>query len=88
MTPDIMTERSQTLYDKPKMINNEVLLKKGQCYLKENLVEFHDFIIVTPDIWKHFNSWYGSDWKIGRFLKKDRVFGNHSNGWVLELYPE
>lgn len=69
------SERAVGFYTKPGMINNELILKRGQCYLKENLVEFHDFIVVTPEIWRHFNSWYGSDWRIGRYLKKDKVFG-------------
>jgi hypothetical protein len=70
------------------IIDNYSLIKRGTNFLKDNLIEFHDFVTVSPEIWKHLNSWYGSDWKIGRYLRRDKIFGNKNKGWVLELYPE
>jgi hypothetical protein len=56
--------------------------------LKDNLVEFHDFIAVSPEIWKLLHSWYTSDWSIARYLKQEKTGGGTKRIWVLDLYPD
>ena len=52
--------------------------------LKTNLVQHFDFEAVSNEIWEYLKAWYGCDFPLFRFIKKEKV----SNKLFLELYPE
>jgi hypothetical protein len=83
-----MNRSFNSFYQKPGKITNDELLKKGMSiFLKDNLVEHHDFVVVSPEVWKYLQSWYSSDWSIARYLKREKL-GGGKKGWVLDLYPD
>ena len=62
------------LHDHPGRITNAEILKPGQSlYLRAPLLEHYDFEVVSPNLWRFLNSWYGCDWSVTRFLVRDRT---------------
>ena len=72
------------IYSRPNHIENKNLLLEGNCMLlKPNLMEHHDYVCVSSEVWKYLYSWYSCDWSIVRYLKR-----NKSNDTIyLDLYP-
>ena len=66
--PEQMT--NSCLLNSPEKIKNNGLKKKlGSGKIREDLVEHYDYEKVTEEIWNHFNSWYGTDACIFRYIK-------------------
>ena len=53
--------------------------------LKENLLEHHDYEAVSKNVFRYLKKWYGVDYEIVRFLKRDPL---DDKKLCLELYPE
>lgn len=54
-------------------------------YLKDNLLEHHDYEAVSKEIYKNIKKWYNVDIEIIRILKADPL---NNNKLFLDLYPE
>ena len=52
--------------------------------LRENLLEFHDYVALPNSLWKCIYSWYGADYALERYLVKDQDTGIT----FLDLYRE
>ena len=60
------------------------MLGKRIC-LKENILEHHNYEALPKSIFRYLKKWYGVDYEIVRFLKKDPI---DDKKLYLELYPE
>lgn len=68
-----------------ELIEPECLkLPSSKIKLKENLLEHLDFEAIPKHIYLHLKKWYGTDYDIMRFLKKNP---EDENMLFLELYP-
>jgi len=54
-------------------------------YMKDNLLEHHDYEAVSKEIYKNMKKWYNVDIDIIRFLKLDPLINNKL---YLDIYPE
>lgn len=62
----------------------QVNAKYQHLVLKDNLIQRFDFEAVNSEIWSYFKAWYGCDYTLLRFVKKDGASGE----LYIELYPE
>lgn len=53
--------------------------------LRDNLLEHHDYEAVSKQVFRYLKKWYGVDYEIVRFLKKDPI---DEDRVFLDLYPE
>ena len=75
-------------YSRPNKINNGSLLDSRQL-LKPGLLEHFDYVGVSQDVWRYLVSWYGCDWIVVRFLRKDGHSSTiHRLKLFLDVYPE
>mmetsp|Transcript_25316 Transcript_25316/g.22341 ORF Transcript_25316/g.22341 Transcript_25316/m.22341 type:complete len:112 (+) Transcript_25316:2050-2385(+) len=83
---------SQVWYKRPGPISNKNLIKFNSIInsnemdleLKENLLEHHDFVAVSNDIYEALFKWYSCDFDIPRVLRPDPA---HPGKLHLDLYP-
>lgn len=54
-------------------------------YLRDNLLEHHDYEAVSKEIYKNLKKWYNVDIDVIRFLKSDPLIPNKL---FLDIYPE
>ena len=54
-------------------------------FLKDNLLEHHDYEAVSKEIYKNLKAWYNVDIDIIRFLKVDPLINGKLH---LDIYPE
>jgi len=52
--------------------------------LREDILEYHDFVAVSKDIFETLANNYGCDYQIIRLLKPDPT---HPNKMYLDLFP-
>ncbi len=51
--------------------------------LRDNLLEHHDYEAVSKQIFRRLKNWYGCDFEIVRFIKKNEFLGELD----VDLYP-
>ena len=56
-------------YGNPGKIFNACLLENGR--VKQNLVEFIDFVSLPEGAWRYLQEWYGADEEVSGLLRKD-----------------
>ena len=67
-----------------EFFSKDTLIGK-RLILKENLLEHHDYEAVSKNVFRYLKKWYGVDYEIVRFLKRDPL---DDKKLCLELYPE
>jgi hypothetical protein len=87
-------EQSVLLYEKPGRILNQRLLAQtemlGLKCLKQTLVEYFDYEVVSKSVWQHIYSWYSADTAICREIVASRKkpivpVGYSSNGRLMTM---
>ena len=57
------------IYKYPGPVKNAELIVPGQSMnLRENLLEFHDYVALPNSLWRCIYAWYGADYSIERYL--------------------
>jgi len=84
-----------SMYPRPSRINNRILLKNeivedlstltSELELKDNLLEHHDYVLLSNNVFDVVKKWYGCDFEIVRAMKVDLF---HPEKLQLDLYPK
>lgn len=67
-----------------KIINRGLLQGKSGGFLKNNLIQHHDYEAVSSEIWKYLSSWYTYDVVIERQIRYDP----DNENYYLDMHPE
>lgn len=72
-------DTSTIFYESPGMILNQRLIVQSEVLgvraMKQTLVEYFDYEVVSKSVWQHLYSWYSADIAICREIVKDNSGG-------------
>lgn len=66
----------------PKCFKDSLISKN--VFLKDNLLEHLDYEAIPKHIYSYIKKWYGTDYEIIRFMKKNP---ENEDVFYLDLYP-